>query len=207
VPNHQAVFFSAPIQKEETMSAITSFVKRHQVVSFYILTYALTWLAMFPATLLYLQGKISTTQDALLFVLLGSYAPMVSAILLTAVIEGRAGVVTLLKKLVKWRVNIVWYLVAIYGPLVVAGIAYFGLGGANASANLSKFPQAFLLVPVNMAVNIWFGPLGEELGWRGYALPRLLTRHTALTASVIIGVLWSFWHLPLYVFPDFWFGA
>lgn len=189
------------------MRTLTSFVKRHQVVSFYILAYTLAYLALIPAAYLYLQGRVSATQDVLLFILLASFSPMVSAILLTALVEGKPGVVTLLKKLAKWRVNIIWYLVAIYGPLVVAFSAYLILGGASAWANISKFPQALILIPVNMALNIWFGPLGEELGWRGYALPRLLTRHTALMASLIIGVLWSFWHLPLYVFPDFWFGA
>jgi membrane protease YdiL (CAAX protease family) len=102
---------------------------------------------------------------------------------------------------VRWRVGWQWYLVVILGPavfsLVVAGL-YVMLGGSWANAAPPALLQGpLLLLPIFLGILTLTDGLGEELAWRGFALPRLLTRYNALAASLILGVIWALWHLPL----------
>ena len=157
-------------------------VRRFPLVAFFVLAYALTWW-VYP--LLRFNPLIG---------LFGLFGPALAAIVVTAATDGRAGVRALLGRTVRWRVPVPWYLIAI------------GL------------PAAIALLAASLAV--WFGPavlrvgqlsvldfvlvvlvVGEELGWRGYALPRLMERHSALVASLILGVLWGAWHLPTFFIP------
>jgi uncharacterized protein len=102
---------------------------------------------------------------------------------------------------VRWRVGWQWYLVVILGPAVfsvaVAGI-YTLFGGSWADAAPPAILQGSLLfLPLFLLILTFTDGLGEELAWRGFALPRLLTRYNALVASVVLGVIWALWHLPL----------
>jgi uncharacterized protein len=104
-------------------------------------------------------------------------------------------------RLVRWRVGWQWYLVVILGPaafsLVVAGV-YVLLGGSWAAAAPPALREgSLILLPLFLVILTLTDGLGEELGWRGFALPRLLTGHNALVASLILGVIWALWHLPL----------
>jgi uncharacterized protein len=102
---------------------------------------------------------------------------------------------------VRWRVGWQWYLVVILGPAVfsvaVAGI-FTLFGGSWADAAPPAILQGPLLfLPLFLLILTFTDGLGEELAWRGFALPRLLTRYNALVASVVLGVIWALWHLPL----------
>src|SRR5215212_6754423 len=101
-----------------------------------------------------------------------------------------------LGRLLIWRVNPLWYLVVV-GPAALAGgmvALNASLGGPALSADVSLLTAVIML-----AFFIFPGSaLGEEIGWRGYALPRLQARRSALSASLILGVIWGFYHLPLY---------
>jgi CAAX protease family protein len=105
-------------------------------------------------------------------------------------------------RLVRWRVGWQWYLVVILGPaafsLAVAGL-YALLGGswAEAAPPALRGEATLALLPLFLMILTLTDGLGEELAWRGFALPRLLTQHNALVASLILGVLWGLWHLPL----------
>ncbi len=101
----------------------------------------------------------------------------------------------------RWRVGWRWYLVVILGPaafsLAVAGV-YVMLGGSWAGAAPPALREGpLMLLPLFLVILTLTDGLGEELAWRGFALPRLLTRYNALVASLILGVLWALWHLPL----------
>jgi membrane protease YdiL (CAAX protease family) len=129
--------------------------------------------------------------------------PTVAALIMTGTIEGRAGVRTLLGRLVLWRVGIRWYLFALVGvPLimVVGTMIYSGelpkLGALGSLSFLPTYLLSFLLVVV------LGGPLFEEIGWRGFALPRMEGLHGPLVASLILGVLWALWHLPEFLVPS-----
>jgi uncharacterized protein len=126
---------------------------------------------------------------------------------MTGIISGWAGIRALLRQFLVWRVGLPWYGVVLLGAAVIdlAAIAiHVLLGGA-----VPDFTQPFARQVVGPSINLWvalpifflIGVLsnGEEIGWRGYALPRLQARHGAFIASLIIGVIWAFWHMPKFL--------
>ncbi len=162
------------------MNRVARTIRRHPLVAFFVLAYALTWW-VYP--LLRFNPLIG---------LLGLFGPALAAIIVTAVTDGRPGVRALLGRLVCWRVPIPWYVVAIGLPAALSLLA----------ASLSAwFGPAVLRVGQLTALDVILVVLvaGEELGWRGYALPKLMERFSPLVASVILGVLWGLWHLPTFV--------
>jgi membrane protease YdiL (CAAX protease family) len=180
-------------------------------------------------------GKVSVTNP--LFIL-AVYAPGISAIVVTGFIDGAEGIRRLLSKFLRWRIGIRWYLAILVGIPMLSVIAML-LSAALAGASLSidHWYQLFLLGPTGHWIadaagngGLWSavlvllgsffadpGPLGEELGWRGFALPRLLEGRSALSAGVILGIIWGVWHLPAFLiggtpqngmsFPLFMIGA
>jgi uncharacterized protein len=172
-----------------------SLVRRHPLISFFVLTYALAWILWLP--LVVLQDTIPAA-PGLVLVLLGSAAPSLLGIVLTAIVLGRGALRKLLGRLLIWRVDPRWYLVVVLGPAaLVGGIVAFNalLGGPAISINVP-----LLAAVITLAFHIFPGSaMGEEIGWRGYALPRLQARRSALSASLIIGPIWAFYHLPLFL--------
>jgi len=169
------------------MNPFTSFIKRHPLVTFFVLAYAFSW---WP----WLLSAANNPFGSPLF----PFGPMVAALILTAVINGRAGLKALLARVVLWRVNLRWYGVALLLP-VVLGLSAIGLNlllGAPMPAAAQLPPWAAILSV--FLSQLIFIQVGEELGWRGFALPRLLEGHSALVASLILGLLWLGWHLPSY---------
>ena len=157
-------------------------MRRFPLVSYFVLAYALTWW-VYP--LLRFNPLIG---------LLGLFGPALAAIIVTAATEGRPGVRTLLGRVVHWRVSLPWYLVAVGLPAVVALLA------ATCSVLFGPAVLRFgTLSALDLALVVLV--VGEELGWRGYALPRLLQRHSPLVASVVLGVIWWLWHLPTFFIP------
>ncbi len=162
------------------MGTITTFVKRHPLVVFFVLAYALTW------------PMIPLVTVSPLFGLPALFGPALAAIIVITVVDGRAGLRDLLSRLVRWRVGARWYAVALGLPMVLA-LTTAGLHlliGAQTSVNFGG------LSVLNFVVFALI--VGEELGWRGYALPRLLAKRSTLAASLILGVLWGAWHLPTF---------
>jgi uncharacterized protein len=126
----------------------------------------------------------------------------VAAVVITAQESGRAGLRSLLSRIVRWRVAPFWYGVALLGPIVLQLVAmalHVGLGGQppNPLAMVGALPIV-LVTFVYMLIQVG---IGEEVGWRGYALPRLQAGYGALLSSVILGVIWTLWHLPLFFNP------
>src|SRR5439155_1424107 len=118
--------------------------------------------------------------------------PVVAGFVMTAVVAGRAGVKQLLRRLVLWRVSPRWYLLAFVGmpALYLLGLAL--VPGAFSSVSLPL--STLLLLPVFFVVLlVTGGPLLEEPGWRGFALPRLQLRWGPLVGTMILGVLWAGW--------------
>jgi uncharacterized protein len=171
-----------------------SLVRRHPLIAFFVLTYALAWILWLP--LVFLQDTIPAAPGFVL-VLLGSNVPSVLGIFLTAIVLGGGSLRKLLARLLIWRVDPRWYLVVVLGPAALVGymVAFNALpGGPTISLNVP-----LLTAVITLAFFIFPGSaLGEEIGWRGYALPRLQARRSALGASLILGVIWAFYHLPLF---------
>ena len=165
------------------------------MTAFVVLTFALSWSLWFASGVTSPAGP-----DTLLF-LLGVFAPGIVAIGLTALAGGRAAVAALLRRLVDWEVALRWYLfaagymLAIKLTAAVVHRAAFGTWPAFGQEPL------LLMIAATFASTITGGQAGDELGWRGYALPRLTDRLGLGPASVLLGVIWALWHLPLFLAP------
>lgn len=133
-----------------------------------------------------------------LTVVLMALVPTLMAIFLLAMTEGRHGVGRLLRKLGQWRIGLKWYVVALGLPLglhVVIAVAARLLGWIP-TLRLSERPLPLILV---IAVFVLLASVTEELGWRGYVLPRLLARRSAVVSALLIGIPWGLLHAPLYL--------
>ena len=198
---------------------MTTLSKRYPVTMGFILMFLLTW----PLEL----GLAAQSHGFLPFhfppvlELFVGYGFVAAAIIASALADGKSGIVALFHRLFVWRVGWVWYAVALLSPaafyLLGIGINVL-LGGAT-----PDFSQPFITRLVPPSFNLGLAALafllyqvfvnGEEVGWRGYALPKLQANHSALAASLIIGVVWSLWHVPKYLTAgdphdlSFWFFA
>jgi membrane protease YdiL (CAAX protease family) len=172
---------------------MTQLIRRHPLVTLFVLAYTLTWAIQIPRAAGLLEGEGWR---------LVTYAPAIAALLAAALTGGRPAVRELGERLVRWRVGWQWYVVVLLGPaafsLSVAGL-YALLPGGSFSAALppALTEEPLVMLPVLFLYLTLTDGLGEEPAWRGFALPRLLARHNALVASLILGVLWALWHLPL----------
>ena len=127
--------------------------------------------------------------------------PFLAAIITAAVVGGRKGLRAYFRRLIRWRVGVGWYVVALLAP--VAGwaiVAYVNvlLGAAPPSPDQLAGWSLIITSTLIFLINPLGGAL-EEPGWRGYALPLLLRRHSALVASAVLGVIWALWHVPLFL--------
>lgn len=165
------------------MSTITAFVKRHPLAGFFVLAYALTW-PLIP---------LVSVSPLLGFPAL--FGPALAAIIVSTVADGRPGLKDLLGRTVRWRVGARWYAVALGLPAVLA-LTAAGMHLLLGAPTPVEFGGLSVLSFVVFVLIV-----GEELGWRGYALPKLLARRSALTASLILGALWGAWHLPTFFVP------
>ncbi len=175
-------------------SRTVTLVRGHPLITFFALTYVVAWSLWMP---LVVFGDRLPGALGFVLVLLGSWAPSTAGVLVIAVLHGKQGVRTLLGRLLKGRVGLRWYLAVLVFPLLVP----LGLGVSILLGGATPVVDATIVsVLVLFAFSIFPGSaLGEELGWRGLALPRLQADHSALRASLVIGVLWGFWHLPLWL--------
>jgi membrane protease YdiL (CAAX protease family) len=178
-------------------SARQGLLAKHPLVSFFVMAYAFSWLVWSPwvlgkdgAGLLPINfGQAATGYLNAAAILAG---PTLAAFIMTATTEGRAGVRRLLGRYVLWRVGLRWYLFALLGvPLImllgtmVYSMDLPNLGALGGPSYLLSYLLTFALVLV------LGGPLLEEGGWRGFALPRLERLHGPLVGSLILGVLWA----------------
>jgi uncharacterized protein len=146
-------------------------VKKHRLIAFFVLAYLLTWW-IYPVL------KVSP-----LLGIFGLFGPALAAIIVAAVTEGKSGVKSLLSRVVRWRVGLLWYLIALGLPTVLS----LATAGLNYLLGAPAFVQVGSLTVFDLVLFVLV--VGEELGWRGYALPRLLEKRSPLIASLILGVL------------------
>jgi uncharacterized protein len=187
------------------MMTIKAFIERHPLLSYFALTFAISWGGFLIAAWLG-TGGLSPTPEQLQTMI--PYAvpamlagPSVAGIVLTGLLYGRAGLRELLLRLLKWRVGARWYAVALLtAPLLFTAVLLV------LSVTSSEFLPRILttsdkagLVLMGIAVGLGAG-IFEELGWTGFAIPRLRLRYGVLATGLIVGVLWGAWHF----FMNFW---
>jgi membrane protease YdiL (CAAX protease family) len=175
--------------------------KRHSLLMFFILAYVLSWAVEIPLALR-AQGLLAARIPWTLHYL-AAYGPMLAAIIVTGLTDGREGLKALWGRMVKWRVRPVWWLVAL-APLALYVLVAVVLRLVEAQGpDLAALGQIDFLPNLGAgALLVWFLTfgLGEETGWRGYALPRLQRGRSALSATVLLWVFWALWHLPLFFY-------
>jgi membrane protease YdiL (CAAX protease family) len=164
------------------MGALRSLLSRYPLAVFLILACAFSWWTL-------LLG------GAFLF----GPGPSIAAVVVTAISGGRGAVRELLLRLIRWRVAIIWYVIALGLPIVITPLSVylnvqFG-APVPTPEQLGKWPSLLLLFPI---VFLFFGA-AEELGWRGYALHTLQQKRSALTATFIVFAMAIVWHLPLFI--------
>ena len=195
---------AAPVQPAAPHRGIKALLARHPLVSFFVIAYAGTWLFELPYVLSeYGVGLLPTRSPVLLWtspvsVFMG---PFLSAFVMTGVTEGREGVGRFLRRFVLWRVGLRWYLFAFVGVPVIAVLSVVVMPGALASFQGLGALAPLYLLGIFLYALFPGGALGEEPGWRGFALPRLQSMHGPLVGSLILGSLWGLWHLPLFLTP------
>ena len=176
------------------------FFRRHQVLSYFILVFALSWGAVLLVT--GGLGPIGTADPRYLFVALTApLAPAIVGLAMTGAVAGRAGYRGLLARLLRWRVGLRWYALA----LLLAPLTTIATGILLAIVLRSpEFVPAIFTLQHPLALLV-LGVMGglvagfcEELGWTGFAIPRLRLRHSILITGLLVGVVWGAWHFPLF---------
>jgi uncharacterized protein len=170
------------------MSGLATVIRRHPLITFFALAYLIGW-SPWP---FYAAGLLPDTNFL-------PVAPLAAALIVAAVTQGRSGLRDLGARMIRWRVPWYCYLAAIGLPLVVifgTAAANTGLGGSAWSLSTVAWADVAILFALRW-INPLDGPLGEEPGWRGFALPRLQATRSPLASAAILGVLAAVWHLPL----------
>jgi len=181
-------------RREGVFCLVTGFVKKHPLIVFFLLAYGLTWMVQIPAAI------FPAWPELLSF--LGAFGPVVAAFIVAGFITGKDGVQQLINPIKQWRVGIQWYFIVLFGPtlMMASSIYLYRLlakeSGIPVSISMSSMVVdhflALFIIFIYQVIIVW----GEEVGWRGFALPNLQIQFHPILASVILGVLWGLWHLP-----------
>jgi membrane protease YdiL (CAAX protease family) len=174
------------------MSSITSFIKRYPQASFWLIA----WGSWFVGWIFYMMYP-NDLWNLLI------YTPLLTGVLVTAIADGRSGLKTFFSRIVRWRVGLKWYAVALLTPpvlyLIAAGLNI--LSGATIVENIQLPAWSDFIVGL-VIFSFLLVALGEEPGFRGFALPRLLAGRSAIAAALILGVLHTIWHIPTFLGGD-----
>jgi membrane protease YdiL (CAAX protease family) len=168
-----------------------------------LLAFGSAWLIWSPLLIAeYLH--LTLPVPSLVFITAGTFAPTITALFLTWRYAGGAELRRLLGRALIWRTSLIWYVIAMAGPALIMLLAmgiHVLFGGTL--PDYVPFGARWLIVAVNFILVLLIGgPLGEEFGWRGFALPTLEERYNPLWASLILGIIWTVWHLPLFFISD-----
>ncbi|MEJ2560592.1 MAG: type II CAAX endopeptidase family protein [Anaerolineae bacterium] len=175
-------------------------MRQHPLFSFFFMAYAFTWIIFIPYVLSQ-WGILPNTRIYVIFHVLHTFGPTLSAIIMINNLEGKAGILRLWQRIRRWRAPWQWYLFIVVGIPVLIMLGIIVQPGALASFQ-GVSPLLIVSYPLTFAA-VWFGggPLGEEIGWRGFALRRMQPRYGPLWGTLLLGVLWAFWHLEDFLTP------
>jgi uncharacterized protein len=187
---------ATPVQPATPQRGLKAVLARHPLVSYFLIAFAFSWLLFLPGPLMY-YGVLNLNPSVLgVLAITGLLGPILSGFVMTMVTEGRAGVGRLLRRMVLWRVGLRWYAFALLGLPVFMVLGTLVRPGALASFDVSAQPFTLAYLSAFVLMVLIGGPLFEELGWTGFAQPRLQRSHGPLVGGLILGSLWALWHLP-----------
>ncbi len=173
------------------MSGTASWIRTHRLTAFFALAFAVSW-APWP-----LASAGLLPQEFLFF----PGGPLIAALVVIGIADGRHGYRLLASRLLRWRVGWVWYVVAVGLPVLLVlmtGLVAGVFGGSAPDFSAVVWADVALLLMVRM-VDVTDGAAGEEPGWRGFAVPHLQARLSPLATAGLLGVVVAAWHVPLIV--------
>jgi membrane protease YdiL (CAAX protease family) len=186
--------------------ARSNMLTRKPILSFFVLAYVISWAIWAPLVAYYYQSPflISLTETPvplILLAFLGFFGPTFSALIMAGLEGGSGGIKKLLSGWRRWRVGVWWYLAILASQIVIQLAAtglYITLFDVRPTITWNAWYGVF---PMFLQAALIGGAIAEETGWRGYALPRLMQAKSALISSIIIGLIWGAWHLPISLIP------
>lgn len=162
---------------------------------YFALAFGITWTLQLPAVLAHFGVLPGPEAQYMNFAGLGLFGPMIAALITARVEGGKGGTGRFFRSLWVWRVSPFWYVLALGLPTVAYVVVRAVAGFFVEDAGPWHFPPADAQRVAAMII----APIGEEIGWRGFALPRLQARYSRLNAGMLLGALWGLWHLMMYL--------
>ena len=164
-------------------------LQRHPVPSYFALAYAISWLgALVVAAPTLIRGESTSKTTGLIIFPVMLVGPSLAGIILTRIVDGASGIRDLLARMSRGRMPVQWYTALLIPPVLIPTVLFC----LKATLSARFTPNAF-------ALGVLFGCVAgffEEIGWTGYAFPKMVHKHSALTASLLLGLVWCVWHLP-----------
>lgn len=179
---------------------IRNWLLHYQIYVFVALTFAITWTIGAAAMLTpgWFNSHLGAFNNRSPIFYLAVWAPNIAAIAITAVAGGWPAIRDIIGRLLRWRVRLwVWVVAFGFHPVLMLVVELVGLAFGDPLptwSNWHTFGLGLMSLPL-----LALGPLGEELGWRGFLLPRLLERMRPLSAALILGSIWMIWHVPAFM--------
>jgi membrane protease YdiL (CAAX protease family) len=183
--------------KHITMQANKNRKLKPLLLLFILVSYGQVWLLYGLVKALDITFSMDPRQPGGMLYLAGAAAPLIASILATAIVRGRQGLSDLFNRSFKWRFHPAWYLAAVLIPLAVTALSAMAAVGFNEA----RVPQKWFSPVFGAGFLVFFliyDGFGEEIGWRGFALPQLQNRLGFLGGNIALGIIWALWHLPLF---------
>lgn len=179
------------MEETDWLNRLNSFVSNHPVGTYFLVTLVVSWAWWSFAYLVLAAGPLTRG-----LIIPGGFGPLIAAVAIIWV-SGESPRLWL-RPLLRWRLPLRWYVVALILPVIVVlgSTAIYVIMGIP--IELAVLMDRAPMYPLGLLLVMVIGGGQEEFGWRGFALPRLQTNFSALTASCVIGLVWAIWHLPLY---------
>ena len=174
-----------------------TWVAAHPVSAYLVLAYALSWAYWIPLALRAQAVEPGVGWPSQMPGLLG---PAISAVIVTALIGGKAGLADLWRRMARWRVG--WWWLSVVAILMAGGVGLLITGGVVHSGDLTLYNgiSAGIGPLATIAVVFLLNGVGEELGWRGFLADRLLKGHSLTATALLVALVWAPWHAPLFFF-------
>jgi uncharacterized protein len=179
---------------EVSESTNKSLMTRYPLIIFFILAIAFSWVAASPSLLLGVPFKPYQT--------LGAFSPLLAAFMVTAALNGRAGVTELLQRMTAWRFGLSSYLLGVFGLVILYLMTILLSGALPIQTLLEKWSLIFSFYVPALLTTYLINPVGEETGWTGFALYHLQKQFRPWLSALILGIAWAVWHLPAYFIPS-----
>ncbi len=177
-----------------------SSINKYPITSFVVINYLISWTFLYPCYQLIMNAEDGEFPLLALIGFIGAYGPSIAALIIVGTQNGVKGIKDLFRKFLIWKVKPLWYISILILPLFIYGLSIALVAGNTVIGDPDYWAFWKSIAPFYLLA-LPFGPLGEELGWRGYLLPELLKKYDIWQSSFILGIIWTVWHTASFTFP------